>query len=114
MAQTESQTLSRWAGALVDYAHAKGLLFGLYSEDEGGRDGFTSPPPGCTIGPWKESRVGREHPEWFAGNVLKLGIPAAAAYWEKEVRQILEHYRLDLYRHDFNGCYLKDTTKEKP
>ncbi len=90
---------------LVDYAHAKGLLFGLYSETEGGRDGFTSPPPGCTIGPWKESRVGREHPEWFAGDVLKLGIPAAAAYWENEVRRIFEHYRLDLFRHDFNACF---------
>jgi alpha-galactosidase len=27
---------------LIDYTHGKGMLFGLYVEPEGGRDGFTS------------------------------------------------------------------------
>jgi alpha-galactosidase len=88
---------------LVDYAHQKGLLFGLYVEPEGGRDGYTSGAGGATIGPWSESQVFKDHPDWFvrSGTVLNLSIPAAAEYLESTVNQIIDHYKLDMYRHDF-------------
>jgi alpha-galactosidase len=91
----------RGLGPLVEYAHQKGLLFGLYVEPEGGRDGSTS----GNIGPWSQSKVFQEHPDWFVqpGTVLNLSIPEAAAYMDSELNQIVDHYKLDLYRHDFNG-----------
>jgi len=47
--------------------------------------------------------VFQEHPAWFVqpASVLNLAIPEAAVYMESEVAQIIEHYKLDLYRHDF-------------
>jgi alpha-galactosidase len=90
---------------LVDYAHRKGLLFGLYAEPEGGREGYTSVNNGATIGPWSRSKVFQEHRDWFVQpqSVLNLAIPEAAAYMEAELGRIIEHYGLDLYRHDFNA-----------
>ena len=92
-------------GPLVEYAHKKGLFFGLYVEPEGGRDGFTSGNQGATTGRWSQSKVFKEHPDWFIdrGNIVNLSIPEAAAYMESELAQIIEHYQLDLYMHDFNA-----------
>jgi hypothetical protein len=86
---------------LVEHAYSKGMLFGLYAEPEGGRDGSAS--PGQAMANWSESEVFREHPEWFVGIKLNLAIPKAAAYLESELGAIVEHYRLDLYRHDENS-----------
>ena len=86
---------------LVKYAHAKGLLFGLYFETEGGRDGFTDGE--IAIGGWKDSEVYRDHPEWFNGTNLNLAIAEAAKYFESTLNEIVEHYELDFYRHDQNG-----------
>ncbi|HWB97609.1 MAG TPA: alpha-galactosidase, partial [Bryobacteraceae bacterium] len=87
---------------LVNYAHSRNILFGLYAEPEGGRDGYKT-KGGLGIGPWMESKVFQEHPDWFVqGVVLNLSNPQAAAYLESELYQIVEHYGLDLYRHDFN------------
>ena len=103
---------------LVDYAHSKGILFGLYSETEGGRDGYCSKPHfpwelpgvGACIGKWDQNKVFQEHPEWFAapaaccaGRILNLAIPEAAAYMKSSVNGIIDQYRLDLFRHDFNA-----------
>jgi alpha-galactosidase len=91
---------------LSDYAHKKGLRFGLYVESEGGRDGDTSASwdGGAVIGKWKESKVYNEHPEWFSPSLnLDLSIPEAAAYMESEVSKIIDVHGLDIYRHDQNG-----------
>lgn len=90
---------------LVEYAHQKGLLFGLYAEPEGGREGYRSGEDGAYIGPWNQSKVFQEHPGWFVqpNSVLNLSIPEAAEYMESELEQMIEHYKLDLYRHDFNS-----------
>ncbi len=110
---------------LVSYAHDHHILFGLYAEPEGGRDGYTSDNHGLTIGPWKNSSVFRQHPNWFFGGqntklrfvgidgyfvpehqvppTLNLANPEAAAYFTSELQQIVDHYGLDLYRHDFNA-----------
>ena len=92
-------------GPLVEYAHQKGLLFGLYAEPEGGREGYRSGEEGAYIGPWSESKVFQEHPDWFVqpNSVLNLSIKEASAYMEAELAQIIEHHKLDLYRHDFNS-----------
>ena len=87
---------------LAEYAHKKGLLFGLYAETEGGRDGFTE-DNGASIGGWKESEVYREHPEWFSSMNLNLAIPEAATHLESEIYKMIDLYKLDLYRHDQNG-----------
>jgi alpha-galactosidase len=91
---------------LREYARQKGLLFGLYAEPEGGRKGYCSGPDGkgpC-IANWDQSQVGKDHPDWFVqpNFQLNLAIPEAAAYFKTTVREIVEHYELDLYRHDYN------------
>jgi len=89
---------------LVEYAHQKGLLFGLYVEPEGGRDGGTPTlDPRDAIGGWKQSKVYQEHPDWFDSKNLNLAIPAAAAYFESTVSELVGFHKLDLYRHDQNG-----------
>lgn len=92
-------------GPLVEYARQKGLLFGLYAEPEGGREGYRVGEEGAYVGPWSQSKVFQQHPDWFVqpNSVLNLSIKEAAAYMEVELAQIVEHYKLDLYRHDFNS-----------
>ena len=76
---------------LREYIHGKGMLFGLYIEAEGGR------------GPMERSRVGREHPEWLGPKgVVNLTIPEAAQWMESEICRVLDQYRPDLYRLDYN------------
>ena len=88
---------------LIGFAHEHNILFGLYAEPEGGRDGYTSENAGLTIGPWKDNQIFQKHPDWFVqGVVLNLANRDAAAYLEDELTRIVEHYGLDLYRHDFN------------
>jgi hypothetical protein len=113
------------------YAHEKGLLFGLYFELEGGRGGYSS--FGAAIGKWAESAVYKQHPDWFIQpkmmewkslpknwqpvsnscapcdrDLLNLTIPAAAEYFNRTLNQVIDFYRLDLYRHDFNAPLLGD------
>ncbi len=74
-----------------EYVHERGMLFGLYIESEGGR------------GPIERSWVGRTHPEWLGPkNIVNLSKPDAAAWVESEIRRVIEEYRPDLYRLDFN------------
>jgi len=75
---------------LREYAHQRGLRFGLYAEPEGGR------------GDWSQTRAFQEHPKWFEQVILNLAIPAAADYMEAEWKRIVADQRLDLYRHDQN------------
>jgi alpha-galactosidase len=75
---------------LSTFAHQHDMKFGLYAEPEGGR------------GDWTATRAYQEHPEWFAGKILNLAIPAAAEYMESEWRKIIDNHQLDLYRHDIN------------
>jgi alpha-galactosidase len=78
---------------IVDYVHRKRMLFGLYTEMEGGRGNV-----------W-ESKVGKEHPDWIGPKmVLKLNIPEAAAWMESEICRLVEDYELDLFRLDFNAA----------
>jgi len=95
---------------LVEHTHGLGMLFGIYAEPEGGRDGYTTPGSNIAIGPWSRSAAYQQHPQWFNSGtpehhhapVLNLAMPAAAAYMESDLENIINHYQLDLYRHDFN------------
>ncbi len=82
-----------------DYAHQKGMLFGLYNEFE-------------RVNTWNSgirkstAKVAVEHPEWIGPHsVLTLSNPEAAAYAESEVNRIITDYGLDLYRIDYNPIY---------
>ncbi|MBI4584047.1 MAG: alpha-galactosidase [Planctomycetes bacterium] len=82
---------------VVDYAHEKRLLFGLYGELESGR------------GDWSRSRVFKEHPDWFLGpqkTILDLTKPEVAAYLETELARLIEQSKLDIYAHEYVGLYL--------
>jgi alpha-galactosidase len=93
----------RGLAPLVEYAHQKGMLFGLYAEPEGGREGYCTAAEGACIANWDKSRVFLDHRNWFVEpmTILNLSIPEAATYLKSELEQIIKHYQLDLYRHDF-------------
>ena len=81
---------------IVEYAHKKGLLFGLYVEIE-------------RVNAWNvgedlgNSKVAREHPDWVGPKaILDLSKPEVAAYVESELTRIIERYKLDMYRLDYN------------
>ncbi len=79
-----------------DYAHEKGLLFGMWMEPE-------------AIGPL--SRVAQEHPEWLTVSFtshskkkqLDLTNPEAAAWAESEILRVIEENKLDVFRLDHNN-----------
>ena len=82
---------------VIEAARAKGMLFGLYVETEGGR------------GPIEQSRIYKQHPEWFGPkNILNLTTPEAAAWMESEICRLIETYQLDLYRVDYNPLFTYD------
>jgi alpha-galactosidase len=78
-----------------EYARQKGLLFGLWLDLE--RMGA-------------ESKVAREHPEWFLVRYgqrtrtgdMDLTNPAALAYIEEALCRVIDRYDLDLFRLDYN------------
>ncbi len=77
-----------------DYAHSKGLLFGLWMEAE-------------SIG--QNAQIRKEHPEWMAKNyydnetrLIDMTNPEAAKWVEGEIGRVIEDYKLDLFRLDFN------------
>ena len=80
---------------LCDYAHQKGLKFGLWVDIE-------------SIG--KECPLNEMHPEWRSVNVfgertdkfLDMSIPEVAEWAESELTRIIEEYGLDLLRVDHN------------
>ena len=91
--------------ALADFAHRNGLRFGLWVSwaqagvstqpgaldvnDPNMRDWLIAdPPPG-----WK-------HSEPFKGITIDLGVPAAAAWAERELERIVDEYHLDMLEHD--------------
>lgn len=87
---------------IVAYAHEKGLLFGLYVEIER----VNAWNVGADIG---HSKVAREHPDWVGPKaILDLTKPEVAAYVESELTRIIDRYKLDLYRLDFNPMGTKE------
>jgi hypothetical protein len=91
--------------ALADFAHRSGLRFGLWVSwaqagvstqrgaldvnDPDMRDWLIAEPPSG----WK-------HSEPFKGITIDLGVPAAAAWAERELERIVDEYHLDMLEHD--------------
>ena len=76
--------------------HSKGMLFGLWMDAD-------------RIGP--ASRAWQEHEDWIAKNydgkrsengLLNLAEDEVAAWMEREIRFLLDNYRLDMFRLDYN------------
>ena len=82
-------------GEIRDYIHSKGLLFGLWLDLE-------------RLG--KASKASKEHPEWISkcyvngkeNSQLNMAIPEAAAWAEAELSRVIEEYKIDLFRLDYN------------
>ena len=98
---------------IADYCHENGMKFGLWVDIE-------------NLG--KHCKEFKEHPEWRTENVfgekserfLDFTVSEAAQWAENELARIIEEYKLDLLRVDYNTSYrdyfaIKDTgtgTKE--
>jgi alpha-galactosidase len=81
---------------IVEHAHAKGLLFGLWVEIE-------------SIG--ASSKLLREHPDWVLrrngepianGRHLDVANPVVAEWMEAQLVDVISRYNLDLFRLDYN------------
>ena len=79
-----------------DRVHAAGMLWGLWMDAERVGD---------------ESRIAKEHPDWLAmnydgdrkmGGQLDLTNPDAAKWMEGEIVRVIEEYKLDFFRLDYN------------
>ena len=71
-----------------EYAHKKGLLFGLQTECEGGRPDF--------------STLFKEHPDWEGPcNVLRLDKPEVEEFLFSLLDGFMNRYQPDLYRHEY-------------
>lgn len=77
---------------IVDYIHKKGMLFGLYNEVTGAG------------GDWTHSKMYKEHPDWFIPPyaLVDLTKPAAAAYVKHQIEEMIDRYKIDLFRLDYN------------
>ncbi len=95
---------------VFEYARSKGLLCGLWVEIESAG---------------KESRLAQERPDWFItrygktiARVLDLAKPEVREYVENHIFRIIERYRLDMFRLDYNldacegGFNLHDNRQE--
>ena len=83
-------------GEIRDYAHERGLKFGMWMEPE-------------AIGP--ASKIAAEHPDWLTVSFtshqkkkqLDLTNPEAAAWAEAEIVRVIEENKLDVFRLDHNN-----------
>jgi alpha-galactosidase len=95
---------------VFDYARSKGLRCGLWVEIESAG---------------KASKLATEHPDWFitrygkpVERVLDLAKPAVREYVESTILRLIERYRLDMFRLDYNldawegGFNLRDGRQE--
>lgn len=82
-------------GEVRDYAHEKGLLFGLWMDLE-------------RLG--KLSAAAKAHPDWLSRSYRKelensqidMTNPEAVAWVESELTRVIETYKIDLFRLDYN------------
>lgn len=83
--------------AMCDYAHNKGMLFGMWMEPE------------CLM---ESSETFANHPEWklesdLTGhtdhyNLIDLSNAEAARYVEESITRVIREYKLDFYKTDYN------------
>ena len=78
-----------------DYAHSKGMIFGLWMEPE-------------SLG--AKAEILKEHPDWKGVNyngtpsrMINMANPDAVRWVESEISRIIEEYHLEFFRLDFNA-----------
>ncbi|MBQ9098377.1 MAG: alpha-galactosidase [Clostridia bacterium] len=94
--QVSPQLYPNGIGEVRDYAHERGLLFGMWMEPE-------------ALGPL--SQIAQAHPDWLStafsshkkAKQLDLTHPDAAAWAEAEITRVIEENKLDLFRLDHNN-----------
>ncbi len=86
--------LPRDLNPVFEYARSRGLACGLWCEVESAG---------------KSSNLAKEHPDWFitrygqtVQRVLDLAKPAVREYVEATIFRLIEQYRLELFRLDYN------------
>jgi alpha-galactosidase len=100
----ESPLLTKGVAAAFDRVREKGMLAGLWVEPE-------------RIG--ANSRIVKEHPDWLMHRrgkpILNLDLskPEVARYTEDLIVSIIEKYRLDCFRIDFNGNFGEGGSAER-
>ena len=80
---------------IVDYAHEKGLMFGIWMDPE-------------RLG--RLSVAASEHPDWLCpaytdnkpGSIINMANPEAAAWVEEQIARVLTETKADLFRLDYN------------
>jgi alpha-galactosidase len=91
----------RGLAPIADYVHQKGMLFGLYTEVEG-----------TPRAPWSECSWCKQHPDWFLPGfnnmLLDMTKPEVEAHIEGQLARIVQDYKLDLLREDYNFFYQGD------
>ncbi|MGA7341680.1 MAG: alpha-galactosidase [Terracidiphilus sp.] len=107
---------------IADAAHRQGLRFGLWVDWS---QAALDTGPGALnardleVRDWLVSDLGPDwKPEEFKGQTIDLGDPAAHDYAAKEVKRIVEDYRLDMLEHDgylvAQGCIRDDHPHAPP
>lgn len=100
----DAEKFPRGVASLADYAHARDMKFGLWSDwaqagtsrergalnifEAPGRDWLTTRPPQD----WK--------PAQFKGVTIDLGVPAARDWAKRETNRIVGDYHIDMLEHD--------------
>jgi hypothetical protein len=91
--------------SVADYAHARGLKFGLWIDWT--QAGTSSAPGALNVSDAKvrdwlitDPPAGWKHSEPFKGVTIDLGLPAAAQWTAHELERVVTDYRLDMLEHD--------------
>lgn len=93
--QADKERYPKGIAEVRDYIHAKGMKFGMWMEAERVGD---------------QTECFKEHPDWFTKlpvgtttpGFLDFTNPQAAAWAEEEIARVIQEYRLDLFRIDYN------------
>jgi hypothetical protein len=107
---------------IADEVHKQGLRFGIWVD---WTQAALSTEPGALnvrdpkVRDWLVADVPPEwKPEEFKGQTVDLGVPAAHDYLGREVKRIVEDYRLDMLEHDgylvAQGCTRDDHPHAPP
>src|SRR5215469_6576292 len=89
---------------IADEAHRQGLRFGIWTD---WTQAALDTEPGALnvhdpkVRDWLVTDLSPDwKPEEFKGQTIDLGVPAAHEHLQKEVKRIVEDYRLDMLEHD--------------
>jgi alpha-galactosidase len=108
--------------AIADEAHRQGLRFGIWTD---WTQAALDTAPGAlnvrdpVVRDWMVTDLAPDwKPEEFKGQTIDIGVPAAHDYAAKEVKRIVEDYRLDMLEHDgylvAQGCTREDHPHAAP